>query len=90
MRALSVRDGFFQRAVGWWQISALKQVLSSIWEEGTTMKVDDIAERYLKGEGFARRTWGSSSMPSTSEGISYSKWPPKQEQRLLPEPIHGA
>lgn len=44
-----------------WQISALKQVLSRLWEEkGKEMKVDDIAERCLEEE---KRILVSSSTP---------------------------
>lgn len=57
-----------------WQISALKQVMSSIWEEkGTTMKVDDIAERCLEGEDLRLKDVGQQLYAFTSEG-SYGKY----------------
>ena len=44
-----MRDGILKDSLVEWQISALKQVLSSIWEEkGKEMKVDDIMKRCLE------------------------------------------
>lgn len=60
--------------LGEWQISALKQVLSSIWEEkGTKMKVDDIAKRCLEAEDQRLRDVGQQLYAFTSEG-SYGKY----------------
>ena len=57
-----------------WQISALKQVLSSIWEEkGKEMKVDDIAKRCLEAEDQRLKDVGQQLYAFTSEG-SYGKY----------------
>lgn len=53
-----------------WQISALKQVLSRLWEEkGKEMKVDDIAERCLEEENDQRlKDIGQQLYAFTSKG----------------------
>lgn len=58
-----------------WQISALKQVLSSLWEEkGKEMKVDDIAERCLEeGNDQRLKDIGQQLYAFTSKG-SYGKY----------------
>ena len=58
-----------------WQISALKQVLSRLWEEkGKEMKVDDIAERCLEEENDQRlKDIGQQLYAFTSKG-SYGKY----------------
>ncbi|HAD0265578.1 TPA: type IV secretion system protein TraC [Vibrio parahaemolyticus] len=58
-----------------WQISALKQVLSRLWEEkGKEMKVDDIAERCLEDENDQRlKDIGQQLYAFTSKG-SYGKY----------------
>ncbi|EPD1960444.1 TraC family protein [Escherichia coli] len=58
-----------------WQISALKQVLSRLWEEkGKEMKVDDIAERCLEEENDQRlKDIGQQLYAFTSQG-SYGKY----------------
>lgn len=58
-----------------WQISALKQVLSRLWEEkGKEMKVDDIAERCTEEENDQRlKDIGQQLYAFTSKG-SYGKY----------------
>jgi len=58
-----------------WQISALKQVLSCLWEEkGQAMKVDDIAQRCLSEENDQRlKDIGQQLYAFTSQG-SYGRY----------------
>lgn len=58
-----------------WQISALKQVMTDVWEEkGQKMKVDDIADRCLEEHQDQRlKDVGMQLYPFTSRG-SYGKY----------------
>lgn len=57
-----------------WQIAALKQELSKLWEDkGTAMKVDDIAERCLAGDDLRLKDIGQQLYAFTSKG-SYGKY----------------
>ncbi len=58
-----------------WQISALKRIMSDVWDEkGKAMKVDDIAERCLEEHQDQRlKDIGTQLFPFTSKG-SYGKY----------------
>jgi conjugal transfer ATP-binding protein TraC len=57
-----------------WQISALKQAMTDVWEEkGQSTKVDDIAERCLDADDQRLKDVGMQLYPFTSRG-SYGKY----------------
>lgn len=57
-----------------WQVSSIKQVMSQVWEEkGTTMKVDDIADKCLDSSDQRLQDVGVQLYPFTSNG-SYGKY----------------